>query len=503
MQAMKHIIFALSFALLLGGCVSNSGTPWERNTARPAAQAPSSIADRQGQASAQDPRLAYYRGLAGAPQVDGTVLSPPNQQSYDPRFGAMIDGMTAPIPGAPVTSAMPPVKVALLVPLSGPHQELGQAMQNAAQLALFDMGYETFELMPRDTGNSPEMARQAAVSAINDGAQLILGPVFADAVRAVKPIAADRGVSVVAFSTDWTVAGGNTYIMGFLPFGQVQRIAEYAAANNVRRVGILAPDNQYGNAVVTAYQNAVRVMGAPTADVTRFPANQQNINDIVKNFSRYDQRMAQYAPRLKPLEDRLKADPNDTDAQAQMKAIKAEANSALPYDAVLLPVGGERASAIAGLLRFYDMDADNVRLLGTGLWDDTALARDPALRGSWFAAPQPDLRSGFERNYRETYGGMAPPRLATLAYDATALAVVLARNGVQTTGRPQFDHNAITNPNGFAGIDGIFRFRPDGLVERGQAILTYKDMSIQMLDRAPNTFQTAPMLQNVSSRGEM
>ena len=283
MQAMKHIVAALVSVLLLAACVSGSSSPWNQTAARPAEQAPSALTHP----GAQDPRLAYYRGLAHTvPHGAAQTGAPPAAATADTAY--------APVP-AP---ALPSVKVALLVPLSGPHAELGQGMLNAAQLALFDMGYDTFELMPRDTGNTPEAARQAAISAMQDGAQLILGPVFADAVRAVKPVAAQRGVNVVAFSTDWTLAGGNTYIMGFLPFGQVRRVTEYAAMNGIRRVGILAPDNEYGSAVINAYMAAAQETGMPAPAITRFPANQRDISDIVSRFADYDARMAQFAPRF-------------------------------------------------------------------------------------------------------------------------------------------------------------------------------------------------------------
>src|SRR5690606_31495846 len=157
-----------------------------------------------------------------------------------------------------------------------------------------------------------------------------------------------------------------------------------------------------------------------------------------------------------------------------------------PFDAVLLPVGGDQARSLANLLSFYDLGPKAVKRLGTGLWDDPGLATEPALEGAWFAAPSPDLRKGFESRYRDLYGSR-PPRLASLAYDATALAAVLAKNSYNRTGRVSFDREAIVNPNGFAGIDGIFRFRPDGLVERGMAVLEFRNGGIEVIDPAPNT----------------
>ena len=82
-----------------------------------------------------------------------------------------------------------------------------------------------------------------------------------------------------------------------------------------------------------------------------------------------------------------------------------------------------------------------------------------------------------------------PPRLSSLAYDATALAAVLARTGQQRTGQPAFDRAALSNPNGFAGIDGIFRFNGSGLVERGLAVLEIRQRRIIEVDPSPKTFQ--------------
>jgi branched-chain amino acid transport system substrate-binding protein len=414
MQAMKQLL-ALLTILLLAGC-GGAGN-WSQPPA-PAQAAPSSL-----QGPGQPP--------PAGPNVSG-------------------------VPVAPSVAAAPngqPVKVAILVPLSGPRAEMGQAFYNAAQLALFDMGSHSFELMPRDTGSTAAGAEKATQSVIADGAQLILGPVFAPQVRVAAPIAGHAGINMISFSTDWTLAGGNTFIIGFVPFGQVQRIVEYAASQGIHRIGVLAPDDEYGKAVVNAYNAEIYRTGMTTVTVARFPAGQTDFTDILNKFVGHDQQSTN--PAAPP-----------------------------PFDAVLIAVGGNQARNIANALINYGLGPDKVRRLGTGLWDDTGLAIEPGMQNALFAAPDPGLRQPFEKRYADTYG-QPPPRLATLAYDATALAAVLARNG----GPQPFDRSALMNPNGFAGLDGVFRFLPNGVAERGLGVLTFNGGRIDVQDPAPKTFQ--------------
>lgn len=316
----------------------------------------------------------------------------------------------------PADSASPSVKVAILLPLSGGNASVGQSMLQAAQLAVFDLGYDNFELMPRDTAAG---AGAAATTAIRDGAQIILGPLFADDVRAVKSATSGSGVNVIAFSTDWTIAGGNTYMMGFLPFGQVERIAHYAAANGLKRAAVAAPADTYGSTTSSLFESAAQKNGLTIS--------------------------------------RALSDPNG-------------------YDAVFIPAGG---NALSGILQRVTNRA--AKKLGTGLWDDPRVAADPAMNGAWFAAPSPRARAGFESRYAQTYG-TKPQRIASMAYDATALAAALARSG-------GFAAANLTNPNGFAGVDGIIRFNKSGLVERGMAVLEIRGGQIVEIDPAPSSFQ--------------
>lgn len=350
------------------------------------------------------------------------------------------------------------VKVAILLPLSGQHKKLGESLLNAAQMAVFDLGHEQFILVPKDTNGTPEGARAAARQAIQEQASLVLGPVFSDSVKAARQITQSANINMIAFSTDWRLANRRTFLIGFLPFDQVERVTQYAAASGLARIGVFSPQDNYGNAVVSAFRAISNDVGVQTSRVERFASNGSDINQKLRSFSDYDAR--------KNLEE----------------------SYGPPFDAVLMPVGGPVARQVGSFLDHYDLPSHQVRRLGTGLLDDDSLATDSSLDGAWFAAPDPAARSKFERRYRNIYG-KNPPRISSLGYDATALAAILARKGLKEQGRPAYDYASITSPNGFSGVDGIFRFRQDGISERGLAILEYHKGAIRVIEKAPRTFQ--------------
>lgn len=344
---------------------------------------------------------------------------------------------------------LPSVNVAILLPLSGPKSAIGQSMLQAAQLALFDMGYNNFNLMPRDTKGTAAGAKVAASSALNDNAQLILGPLFADSVQAVKSVAKPRNINVIAFSTDWALADRSTFLMGFMPFSQVDRIAQFATSNGYKNFALVAPRDKYGDIVSGRFEQKVRSSGGHIARSLRFP-------------------------------------PGDPEIINQIASLKPETGKAA-FNAVFMPVGGSQTETISSALSYNHLMPKEIKRLGTGLWDDPRIAGQPNMQGAWFAAPSPSSRQRFEIQYRNTYG-QKPMRLATLAYDATALAAILARNGFEKGTMPDYSHNALTNPNGFTGTDGIFRFRTNGLVERGLAVLELRNGQIVEIAPAPKKF---------------
>jgi len=370
-----------------------------------------------------------------------TPPPPPTQQTAQP-------SVTMQSASPADFSNLPAVHVAILLPLSGPKATLGQSMLQAAQLALFDMGYNKFKLIPRDTQGTSAGASAAATSAINEGAQLILGPVFADSVKAVKSVVSASNVNVIAFSTDWTLADRRTFLMGFMPFSQVDRVASYATQKGYQNFALIAPRDKYGDLVASRFDNAARSNGANITKSIRFtPGDPAVINQITS----------------------LKSD------------------GAPNFQAVFMPVGGSQIETISSALSYNNLMPDTIKRLGTGLWDDTRVANQQNMQGAWFAAPSPSARSSFEQKYSNTYG-QAPVRLASLAYDATALATILARNGFQNGSAPAYSYNDLTNPNGFAGADGVFRFQSNGIVERQLSILELRRSQIVEIDPAPTRF---------------
>ena len=384
---------------------------------------------------------------------------------------------------APLVEGQRPIKVGLLVPLSGRFAREGAALLDAAQLALFDVANRRFILLPRDTGGTPSGAAEAALGLLDEGAELILGPLFSAEVAAAAPIARARGVNIVAFSTDPTVAGDGVYLLGHRSRQLVDRLVRFARARGLRRFAVLAPDDAYGQIVVRQFRQSVAAAQLELSRVAFFAADGSDTEFVVRQLADYDERReALEAERL------ALASRDDEISQRALRRLETlDTLGDVPYDALFVPDGGDRLRQVVPLLPYYDIDPTNVRLMGTGLWDDPKTLSEPTLVGGWFVGPPREARDRFEARFREAYG-RAPHRLAALAYDATALAAALARSPAGA----DFSALALGDRRGFLGADGIFRFDEVGLPERGLAVLQVrKGGSVAVVSPPRSRFATA------------
>src|SRR5438477_3996336 len=328
-------------------------------------------------------------------------------------------------PQEPLAVGNGQVKVGLLLPLSasGNAGVAAQSMKNAGEMALAEFQNPNIQLLIKDDAGSPQGAQQGTQQALDEGAEIVLGPLFALSVPAAAQLTRGRGASVIAFSTDSSVAGRGVYLLSFLPESDVNRIVEYAASTGKRSFAALLPENAYGNVVEGAFKQAVGRRGGRIVAFERYGADRASAARTV--------------------------------AQALGQA-----------DALFIADDGDSVVSVADALTAAGANLKNIQLLGTGLWDNPRVFASPALQGGIYAAPDPSGFRSFSGRYRAKFGS-DPVRTATLAYDAVALVAALAR----TQGPQRFSPEVLTNPSGFAGIDGLFRFRPDGTNERGLAVM--------------------------------
>lgn len=402
----------------------------------------------------------------------------PREQAPPPATSGPLaeDGDRYQTPPPPQKSNVP--RVAILLPLSGPHAAIGQTLLNAAQLALFHFADKRFELLPQDTrGTAAGGAADAAALAIGDGASLILGPLFATSVEAIAPAARAAGVTVIAFSNDRRVVGNGVFTMGFLPGEQVDRVVRYAYQKGLRNFALLAPDNDYGTAVAAAMNNTATALSAAITRTEFYDPLAEDLRPVVRTLADYDARRRNLLDERNALKSR-----DDEVARLALKRLENKQTLGdVSFDALLIAEGGKRLEAIAALLPHFDIDPKKTRMLGTGLWDVPGIGREPALLDAWFAAPPPGKRAEFIAQYKQIYG-KEPARIATLAYDATAIAAVFAR------GDGKFDLSEILSPQGFTGRDGLFRFLTEGITQRGLTVQQVKRARNRVIDQPPAGF---------------
>jgi branched-chain amino acid transport system substrate-binding protein len=338
------------------------------------------------------------------------------------------------------------VKVALVLPLSagGNAGIAGQSMRNAAEMALAEFSGANVQLVTKDDGGTAPGAQRATTQAIDEGAEIIIGPLFAHSVTSAKQVARSRGVPLIAFSTDSNVASSGAYLLSFLPESDVDRIVTYAIAQGKKSFVALVPSNAYGSVVEGEFKQVVAKRGGRVVTVEHYAEDRSKLGEMVKQV-----------------------------AQAAGRA-----------DALFIPDGAEGVIDILQALANGGVNLRQFTVLGTGLWgDDPRVLSNPLLDGAWFAAPEPTGYRSFAERYRARYH-QDPVRQATLAYDAVALVAAL----VKTQGQQRFAADTLTNPSGFTGIDGVFRFRNDGSNQRGLAVMKVTSSGAQVVAPAPRSF---------------
>ena len=393
----------------------------------------------------QVPRLGLARVLRCVAAVIGAALL---TAGCSGNFSVkdLLSSSPASAPAQPTTNiGTGQVKAGLILPLSatGNAAVAAKSMRNAAEMALAEFNSPDVQLIVKDDGGTAAGAQQAAQQALDEGSEIILGPLFALTVGPVGQLARSRNIPVIAFSTDANVATHGVYLLSFLPETDVDRIIGYATSQGKRAFAALVPDNAYGTVVEAAFKQVVARRGGRVVALERYPLDKAQMQAPVRNV----------------------------------------AQSAARADAIFVPDGADAVATVVQTLAAAGVDVKRVQLLGTGLWEDPQVFSNAQVEGAWYAGPETTGFRNFSARYRGRYG-QDPVRTASLSYDAVALVAAL----VKTQGQQRFSEAVLTNASGFAGIDGLFRFRPDGTNQRGLAVLRVTSTGGQMISPPPKSF---------------
>jgi ABC-type branched-subunit amino acid transport system substrate-binding protein len=347
-----------------------------------------------------------------------------------------------------------PARVALLVPIgSGDpgREEIGQSLVNAARLAERDLQNVALDIRIYETGGSASGGSQAARRAVEDGAEIIVGPLFSTETAGAGPVAAAAGIPVLSFSNNPDVAGRGVYLLGMTFENSANRAVGYAAGQGLRNIAVVYPNGLEGEAARRAVRAAAERSGASLVAERGYDLS---IRDIERASG----------PIARAIEE-------------------AGANAVVLAD---VPTGG--LGFIADGLRDAGLAAGGTQFLGMHRWDVSAeILNQPSLQGAWFAAPDPALVNTFEARYRAAYG-QRPHEIAGLAYDGIAAVGAMLRDARAQRLAAPFAATSLTAPGGFAGVYGPFRLMPNGMNERNLAILEVRGGRAAVIDRAPPSF---------------
>ncbi len=355
--------------------------------------------------------------------------------------------------GGPTINTSKPVPVALLVPYEsqqGGDVALAQSLENAARLAMADLQGVTIDLRVYATGGQAERASAAASQAVQDGAKIILGPVYGGSAKLAGIPAANAGINVLSFSNNPDIAGGNVFILGDTFSNTANRLVSYAKANGKNRIMVVNGQSSAEASGASAIKTAIAREGATFAGEQSFELSQQGVVQSIRPIAS--------AARSSGADAIFFTSGND---------------GAMPLLAQMLPENG--------------IKSPQPQFIGLQRWNFPASALSlPGLQDSWFAIPDQRLVNSFSNRYSAQYG-TAPHALAGLAYDGIAAIGALVQSGNQNALTTQ----GLTRSSGFVGVNGIFRLLSDGTNERGLSVATIQNNQVIEIDPAPRSFAGA------------
>lgn len=370
------------------------------------------------------------------------------------------------------------IKVALFLPFSGKHKELGWHLFNAATMSLFDNDLNnSIELVLIDSKDTPQDAKRAFKEIVRQNIKIVIGPVFTRSINAIKDDVEDHDIVALSLSNNQKLMGKVTndsgiFLSGLLPESQIEKIVSFAISQKKTNFAIIAPNNQYGITMAKLLKKVVKSRDGNFVTSEFYRSNGRNLNRAVKRT------INSFTVPSHLAEGRGNKLPKDF--------VVKESDKSYPQ-VILIPESGRHLSRVVTSIKNQNKIEREFQLVGTSQWDDISTLNNPKLVGSWFVAPESVNFTKFEKRYYNNFEKF-PPRISSIAYDSViAVAKLIERNSGRNVELEDFI-NYKSAKNGFEGIDGLFRYLPNGLVQRNLAVLQVDEGEFTTIDKPAEKF---------------
>ncbi len=365
------------------------------------------------------------------------------------------------------------VQVALFLPFSGKNKELGWSLLNAASMSIFDNDLaHNIELVLFDSKDSEAEARKAFLEIVERDIKIVIGPIFSQTVESIEDLAKKNGITVISFSnnrelSDKTNSEGGIFLAGIAPETQIDRIVSYALSQGKNSFSIISPKNQYGTAVTALFKRVVKGRDGVFVTSEFYDQNGKDLDRIVNHT--------------------INAFVISKNSKKTKKDVIAESDRTYSK-IIMIPESGKILSKIVAEIKAQNVDERDFQIVGTNQWDDNSTFSDYNLIGGWFASPENEKFRDFEKNYYKNYNKF-PPRIASISYDmVAAVSKLIDLKQGQTPTIKDFTGANLSPNNGFVGIDGAFRFIPNGLVQRNLAVLRVGNSRFETIEKPTEKF---------------
>jgi branched-chain amino acid transport system substrate-binding protein len=368
-------------------------------------------------------------------------------------------------------------KIALFLPFSGKNKELGWHLYNSAVLSLFDNDLNNnLELVLIDSGETPQEAAKAFKEVVKQNIKIVVGPVFSTSVEAIEQDVKDNNIVAISLSNNpklvnKTTQQGGIFLAGIMPEAQIEKIVTYAIDQQKASFAVIAPNNQYGLIMTDLLKKTAKRKDAEFITSEFYEANAKDFKGIAQRIVSAFKVPSHLAQGNKPKKDLALKD-----------------SDRIYPKIIFIPESGKLLPKILEEIKAANTDEREFQIVGSSQWDDVSTLTDPNLVGAWISAPENNKFHTFEQSYFQTYNKF-PPRITSIVYDSVAVIsdLVEKKQGVKLE-ISDFTAYSTWPKNGFQGIDGLFRFLPNGLVQRNLAMLQVKKDRFETIDNPIEKF---------------